>query len=282
MIAIKATACFFGAFALAVGFLFLLKDLMGTRPFLKPNYAGREIPGYAGIVFFPCMVLMFLASALIPFIRDKSDGWIRVYALLSGMCMLGLTDDVFGTSHQKGFGGHIGSLARGRITTGALKAMGGFALSIAVLLPYSVPRWEVLVNASITALSANLFNLLDMRPGRALKAFFPLFGLVVFLLKDSGAGVLCPVCASAGIALALFPGDLREIHMMGDAGSNVIGATIGFGICAGLIESLPWRIVALIIVAFLNLLSEWYSFTKIIESSKILSWIDNAGRKSWE
>lgn len=279
MTALKATGCFFGGFAITVGFLFLSRHFMRSESFMKVNYAGKQIPGYAGIVFIPVLLVMYIACAFLPFCRNLHADWTRFFALVSGMCLLGLIDDVFGTPGEKGFRGHLKSLIRGKMTTGALKAIGGLALSIAVLFPYSSPRWEVVVNGSITALSANLFNLLDMRPGRAIKVYFPLFGLVLFLLIKSRSGIICPFCAAGGVVLALFPGDLRESHMLGDAGSNLIGATIGFGICLALSRFLFWRIVVLVVVMFLNLLSERFSFSRIIETSKILSWIDKTGRK---
>ncbi len=279
MIAFKASGCFIGGLAVTVVFIFLSRQLMRSAGFMKVNYAGKKIPGYAGIFFFPALLIMFLAGAFLPISKNYYVHSTRFFALISGMCLFGLIDDVFGAPDEKGFYGHLKSLIRGRMTTGALKAVGGLALSIAVLFPYSSPSWEVLINGSVTALSANLFNLLDTKPGRAIKVFLSLFGLVLFLLIKNGSGFICMFCAAGGAAVALFPGDLRESHMLGDAGSNLIGATIGFGICVGLNRFLFWRIVVLIVVALLNLLSEKYSFSRIIERNKILSWIDKTGTR---
>ena len=74
-------------------------------------------------------------------------------------------------------------------------------------------RTRSLSGAVLVAGSANLLNQLDTKPGRALKAYI---------------GAAFALDAPLGLAVLLLPYDLRERVMMGDAGSNALGALLGF------------------------------------------------------
>jgi hypothetical protein len=193
------------------------------------------------------------------------------------MCFLGLLDDLLGSRETSGFKGHIKEALRGRFTTGFLKALGGFLLAVAASAPFSRHIWELFLNGAIIAFCANLFNLLDVRPGRALKVFLPfLAGMIA--LNWSLENALIPYLLSVGaVALVLFPGDLSGRFMLGDSGSNVLGATVGLGISIG--AGPWWKLGVLILLACLNLLSEKYSFSRIISSNRVLNWLDSLGRK---
>src|SRR5690606_5998533 len=81
-------------------------------------------------------------------------------------------------TRTKGLRGHLGALAHGRLTTGGLKVLGigASALAAAVLAPpaggpagrATGRAADTLASAALIAGTANLFNLLDLRPGRAL------------------------------------------------------------------------------------------------------------------
>ncbi|MBN2167930.1 MAG: phospho-N-acetylmuramoyl-pentapeptide-transferase, partial [Actinobacteria bacterium] len=133
------------------------------------------------------------------------------------------------------------------------------------------------LNGFLIALCANLYNLLDMRPGRAIKCFLPVLGLIIAVNWGSNYMFASYLLSTGCISLALFYGDLREIFMLGDAGSNVLGAIIGLGVAVSV--SPLWRLVALTAVLALNLLSEAVSFSGIIDSVGALKWIDRLGRK---
>ena len=160
------------------------------------------------------------------------------------------------------------------MTTGAVKILGiGAAGLVAAALAgtrAAPPPSTSLVNGALIAGSANLVNLFDLRPGRAIK--------VGALAGLPGAGVTGSAVAAApfGAALALLPEDLGERAMLGDAGANALGALLGLS-AARLPR--PVRLGLLTGVAALNAASEVVSFTKVIQATPALRWIDQLGRR---
>ena len=127
----------------------------------------------------------------------------------------------------------------------------------------------MILNAGLVAGSANLLNLFDLRPGRAIK---------VTAVSGVLIGTAGPdrVAAPLGAALALLPEDLGERAMLGDAGANALGAMLGAS-AAGL--SRPARIALLAGIAGLTAASEKVSFTKVIARTPALNWLDMLGRR---
>lgn len=202
----------------------------------------------------------------------------------------GLVDDAYGTGDARGFKGHLTALVRGRLTTGGLKLVGiGVASVAAARAVAGFAEWGespigVLAAGASVALSANLVNLLDLRPGRALKAYVVLALAGAALVGSSAARVAGSFGADAaligvallGPAVACWRYDLGERAMLGDAGANAMGAVAGLAI----VSALPLAgVVAFGAVALaLNLLSERISFSAVIERARILAWLDGLGR----
>ena len=199
-----------------------------------------------------------------------------------GAGAVGLYDDVVGARPDqrtaKGFRGHLAALREGRVTSGLMKVAGvGLAgLVASALLPSRRRRGpggraaDVVLGAGVIAGTANLVNLLDLRPGRAVKA-----GLLVAVpLAGSpvGAAVTGPVGASA----AVLPDDLGERVMLGDCGANALGALLGVALAAR--SGLVGRAVLLAALAGLTAASEKVSFTKVIEATPGLRELDQLGR----
>jgi len=203
-----------------------------------------------------------------------------------GSGAVGLYDDVVGSRPEqksaKGFRGHLAALRRGQITTGLVKIVGiGASGALAAAALASRPRpgqrgglaatvTDVVIDTGLIAGSANLINLLDLRPGRALKA-----GLAVgvpLTLGPAGALAAGPVGAAAG----LLPDDLGERTMLGDAGANAFGALLGLATAATLPR--PARLAVLAGIVGLTLASEKVSFTAVIESHPVLRRLDEWGR----
>jgi hypothetical protein len=187
----------------------------------------------------------------------------------AGAAAFGAYDDLAGSGDRRGFRGHIGALRQGEVTTGAVK-LGGIGLTgvVSAALAGGSPA-DVILNAGLVAGSANLLNLFDLRPGRALKVA----AASGVLLGAAGQG---SVAAPLGAGLALLPEDLGERAMLGDAGANALGAMLGAS-AAGL--SRPARIALLAGIAGLTAASEKVSFTKVIARTPALNWLDMLGRR---
>jgi hypothetical protein len=126
---------------------------------------------------------------------------------------------------------------------------------------------NTLLGAGVIAGTANLVNLLDLRPGRALKA-----GILI------GAPLGGVAAGPVGAAAALLPADLGEEIMLGDAGANALGALLGVALAAR--TGPVGRAVLLAGLAGLTAASEKVSFTKVIESTPGLRELDALGRRA--
>jgi UDP-N-acetylmuramyl pentapeptide phosphotransferase/UDP-N-acetylglucosamine-1-phosphate transferase len=185
----------------------------------------------------------------------------------------------------KGFRGHLRALAEGQLTSGLVKiaGVGASALAAAALLAtdnrdrgHTGGRrtLDLLLAAGVIAGSANLVNLLDLRPGRAIKA-----GLLVGAPIAVGGGVAGGVAAGAvGAAAGLLPADLDEQIMLGDAGANALGALLGTALAAR--TGTVGRAALLAGIAALTASSEKVSFTQVIHRTPVLRELDALGRRS--
>jgi UDP-N-acetylmuramyl pentapeptide phosphotransferase/UDP-N-acetylglucosamine-1-phosphate transferase len=201
---------------------------------------------------------------------------MRAAAVLAGASagVLGAYDDLAEQQVRKGLAGHLGALARGEVTTGAVKVLGlgasGLVASALVGSAATTRRaavLEVLAGGAVVAGSANLLNLLDLRPGRALKAT---------LLAAPFAPAPGVAAAAAGAALGVLPDDLAERTMLGDTGANAAGAILGVAALAGG-RRRRWALLAALVG--LTVASEKVSFTRVIERTPVLRELDAWGRR---
>ncbi|MEX2553471.1 MAG: hypothetical protein WD627_10790 [Actinomycetota bacterium] len=259
------------------------------------NYRGRQVKVAGGIVIVLALIVIQLIAlgvgAVVParppgtpftgFVFDwaavlgsLNRTHMGLLVLVLGFFCLGLLDDVAGDRYNKGFAGHVKALLKGKITTGSLKAFGGAALAFAVATWWEGSLPAGLLGGAVIALSANLVNLLDLRPGRALKVFLPAW-LVLALIWVSSVYLLVST-AVAGAAVAWMPADLREKGMLGDSGANMLGAILGAGVVLSI--GVAGRVVILAALVALTLASERWSFTAAIEKFAPLRWLDGLGR----
>lgn len=182
-------------------------------------------------------------------------GWVVGLAQpgVAPVAALGLADDLW-SGPERGFRAHL----RAGGTTGVLKLVG--------IPAYALLRTRSVSGAVLVGLSANLLNQLDTRPGRALKAF--LLGSVVLGVRPRRA---------VAVAVLLAPYDLGEMAMLGDSGSNALGAVLGFesvGRLAG------WRRFGAIgALGIVTLLGERRSLGAWIESTPVVARLDAWGRQ---
>lgn len=247
-----------------------------TGALARTNFRGRSVSLAAG----PALAVAASATAAAGAGSAPAAAAVLVAGLGSGA--VGRYDDVVGgrPEHQaKGFRGHLAALREGRVTSGLLKVagVGAAGLAASALLAVGKPARrrgavvDVLLGAGVIAGTANLVNLLDLRPGRALKAG-------VLLGAPLTAGQLGGLVAGpVGAAAALLPADLDEQVMLGDCGANALGAVLGVGLAA---RTGPWgRAGLLAALAALTVASEKVSFTKVIESTPGLREVDGLGRR---
>ena len=249
----------------------------------RTNYAGREVAFPAGAPLIACSLI---ALAPLAVLDDRADldlldpelrRWI-VYVL--GVALLGLLDDALGRGHaddtDRGWRGHAAAVLAGRFSTGAIKAVGALALAAYATSGLGRQGIDYVADLALLLLATNLFNLLDLRPGRAEKAFFLLLaGLCL------GAWTVEPI-----ELLGLFIGPvavvawftLRERAMLGDTGSNLIGALAGVAMLVTLGDTGRW--IALALIVALTIFGEFRSISRAIDSIPPLRWIDSLGRVS--
>lgn len=196
-----------------------------------------------------------------------------------GSAGFGALDDLAGDSSSKGLKGHLGALARGEVTTGAVKIVGLAAtgLAAAVLADRHTDHGPLasLVGGAAIAGTANVANLLDLRPGHALKATI-LAGAPLLLTRHDGRTAAATSAAALGAAAGCLPEDLRGASMLGDTGANAAGALIGLALVER--TGLRGRLVVLGATAALTVLSEKVSFSKVIEGNDVLRRLDALGR----
>jgi hypothetical protein len=179
-------------------------------------------------------------------------GWV-VGALeprVAPVVAIGLADDLFAGS-ERGVAAHL----RAGRTTGVLKFVG---IPLVGLLATRSARGALLVG-----LAANALNQLDTKPGRALKAY---------------ALAALPLRAPLLHAVILAPYDLREMAMLGDSGSNALGALLGLSSVKRFAGRGQW--LAIGALATLNLLGELTSVGRAIERTPVLRDLDAAGRQA--
>lgn len=289
----------------------------------RTNFHGATVSLRGGVAMAGASVASAaVASALSDQPRAALGG---VVASLGGG-LAGYIDDVDQGAHDggkvaKGLKGHLGALAHGQVTTGVIKiaGIGASALAASALVGSKATSVggkvaDLVLNTVLIAGTANLANLLDLRPGRALKATVlvaaPLSYLSCAAAKTpaSGASVtsatasvasgasaapsakpVSPASASGASAQRLLASglnaaaitalveDLQETTMLGDTGANAAGALLGTSLAAN--DSWKLRLGAALGVVSLILASEKVSFSKVIAANPALNWLDQLWRR---
>ncbi len=250
----------------------------GAATWTRTNHRGEPVTLLEGpAVAAGAAVAAALTPGLSPRVRAA------LVAAGAGAAAFGGYDDLAGSGDRRGFRGHLGALARGEVTTGAVKIGGIGAAGLAAAVVAGGSAADVIINAGLTAGGANLLNLFDLRPGRAIKVALAggaLLAVTAPASADNGRGRPGAARAAAsplGAALALLPDDLGERAMLGDAGANALGAMLGVAAATSL--SRPARAALLAGIMGLTAASEFVSFTAVIERTPALRWLDMLGRR---
>lgn len=236
----------------------------------RTNYAGRPVTLLGG----PVLAAAATATALL-----GAPTGTRAAAAVAGTVagVVGGYDDLAGArpeqAKDKGLAGHLRAVRAGRVSAGAVKVAGiGAAAGVAALLTRRGRGVaDVVLTTGLVAGTANLVNLLDLRPGRAAKAATLLFAAT---LGGPRGGL---VAGPLGATLAVLPADLGERVMLGDCGANAVGALAGLRLAE--IPGRGVRTGLLTAVVALTLASEKVSFTRVIEATPGLRELDRLGRQ---
>jgi UDP-GlcNAc:undecaprenyl-phosphate/decaprenyl-phosphate GlcNAc-1-phosphate transferase len=261
--------------------------------FVRENYRGDALPFPIGVLIPVAALVALIPLALVQELADTDVFRAGAYPAVTyvvGVSLLGLLDDfvgsgVFGSrvaarrsrgaeAPPRGWRGHFGAFFGGGFSTGVAKAVGSLGLALFALSGQGRSAGEYLVGAGVLVLATNLFNLLDLRPGRSAKALV-LLGAALTLGSLDVDG-LWTVGLFLGPILVLLPLDLRERGMLGDTGSNAIGAVAGVWLVATL--DTTGQAIALGIMAVLTAYGEFRSISGFIERTPVLRQLDSLGR----
>jgi hypothetical protein len=269
--------------AIAVALLVVPAGVKGLRDagLVRENYRGASLAFPLGAVLATAALV---ALAPLAFLNDRADLDLLAPDLrqwmpyLLGVVFLGFLDDSLGRGETagapRGWRGHARALRAGSLSTGAVKALGALALAAYVVSGRGLESWRYLADVALLILATNLFNLLDLRPGRAEKGL-ALLGTGLCL----GAWTIAPLELLGVFAGPVLVGawfTLREQAMLGDTGSNLVGAVAGVWLLT--ILGADARLCALAIVAGLTIYGELRSISTTIDSVPPLRWLDSLGR----
>jgi UDP-GlcNAc:undecaprenyl-phosphate/decaprenyl-phosphate GlcNAc-1-phosphate transferase len=269
--------------AIAISLFLVPAGARGLRDagLVRENYRGALLAFPLGAVLATAALVTLAPLAIL---NDRADldllepGLRQWLPYLLGIAFLGFLDDALGRGEvpatPRGWRGHWTALRGGTLSTGAIKAIGALALAAYVVSGRGLESWRYLADVVLLILTTNLFNLFDLRPGRAEKALALLaVGLCL------GAWTLQPLELLGIFAGPVLVGawlTLGEKAMLGDTGSNLIGAVAGVWLLAVL--GANGRLAALAVVLALTIYGEIRSISATIDSVPPLRWLDSLGR----
>jgi UDP-GlcNAc:undecaprenyl-phosphate/decaprenyl-phosphate GlcNAc-1-phosphate transferase len=254
---------------------------MARAGLVRSNYAGRRVAFPAGAVL---VAISLLALAPLAILDDRADldlldpGLRQWLAYILGVALLGLLDDALGrgaaSDSHRGWRGHARAAVSGGFSTGAIKAVGALALAAYAVSGRGREGLDYVADLAVLLLTTNLFNLIDLRPGRVEKLFAALLtGLCLGAWTDAPLELLGIFVGPVVIAA---PFTLRERAMLGDTGSNLVGALAGVSLLVTLGDDA--RLVALAIILALTIYGELRSISEAIDRVPPLRWLDSLGR----
>jgi len=254
--------------------------LLRRTGWVRENYRGDYIPAMFGLsIVVSSTLLLTIATGKSPHVRDTVLNWILLIVCFG---TLGFIDDRWGDKRIKGIKGHLRAAARDhRITSGLIKAIGGLVAGFVVgYMVYPIHLAYAVPAGLIIALSANALNLFDLRPGRAGAVFLVCSTILLasaLSSKTPQSGELLLVF----VALPALPAwilDSRAKVMLGDTGSNVLGAALGLAVVES--RSIALYVATLVLLIGLHVVAERRSITEIIANNKALNALDKlTGRR---
>lgn len=249
---------------------------LAAGPLARVNYRGARIASPLGLVIVGAALLALVPLVLVQLLAGTmillpALGWIAFFVL--GVALLGLADDAL-ADESRGLRGHLAALRAGRPGTGTLKAAGTLGLALLAMLWQGAGTARFLLGAAVLVLATHAFNLIDLRPGRAIKALVLLGGALT--VADGRLRPLWALGLFAGPVLGVGWFDLRERGMLGDTGAGIVGALAGAWLVLTL--SASGLVVALAALVALALYGELRSISAFVERAPIVRHLDWIGR----
>ena len=244
-----------------------LNKLFGTFKLYKKNYSNQFVPFSGGTIIFVSLFLSFILFYFfggISFIKG-----LFFLSVITLVYMIGMLDDILGSSDVKGLKGNIHALVSKKFSMGIIKAI--FVIIISCYIYYFFNEEYWILKGIVTALTTNLFNLFDLRPGRCIK-FYYIF-VTFFIFSNLRWTKELFIIFSIILTLYYF-WDAYGFSMLGDSGSNLIGFIIGLILSEAIGTSLFWLITLLSLLIILQLILDKYSLTKMYQYSPIFDYID--------
>lgn len=251
--------------------------------FRVPNHRGVPVPRTLWIPPLVLGVATGLGGALVVRafgeLGDQAGPAVVATIGCAVVTAAGLVDDLV-PQRARGLRGHLRALVEGEMTTGALKAVVVVGASVFVMAMSGARSVAgTLAGVVVLASAANLWNGLDVAPGRAVKAYLlatiaiASIAVVASIRGWSQASVCLGVTAGA---LLVLPFDLRERGMLGDAGANLLGFALGVALVTGSSDA---ALVALAVaLVALNVVAETITLSRAIDATPPLRWLDRLGR----
>lgn len=252
----------------ALAFLSLVRRIPGL---IRENYAGRAVPAVLGVALVGAAILGHLLGR-----PDGPFGTLEVVTVVALLLLfaVGVLDDLVGGG-PRGLVGHLRSLLRGRPTTGILKLAAGIAAGVTAAIVAGGGPLRVLAGAVLVGTAVNVFNALDVLPGRSLKWAAIALAACLPWVWGTKAGSL--VGAALGAAVASLPFDLRERAMLGDGGSNPLGFLVGLALL--MVLPTPALVAAAAAMLVLQVAAETVTLSRVIDAVPPLAWLDALGRR---
>lgn len=252
-----------------------LVNLLWTGNIIKNNWQGERIPMACGIII-PFVVSI---CGIIPLMININSGdvgfainWAVCVSAVYATALVGFIDDILGDGNNKGLKGHFLCLYYNkRLTTGVIKAFSISMIAFWVVFILKSNGYDFFINFLLLVLMVNFINLLDLRPGRALKGVMGLLCISIPTLFFQNWLIAVVI----GLLLAYAPYDFQAKAMLGDTGSNSLGMITGLLI----LQTDVWlKSSLLIFLVLIHLISEKYSLSSLINQNRFLKWIDELGR----
>jgi UDP-GlcNAc:undecaprenyl-phosphate GlcNAc-1-phosphate transferase len=289
---------------------------LSAHALVRENYRGAPLPFPIGLIIPVAAMVALIPLALLQELADVDVFKPAAYPAVTyvvGVALLGLLDDFVGSgvfasrvgvrgtpgarhglpsaaagspaaaagspsapaaTPPRGWRGHARAIRSSGFSTGAAKAAGSLGLALFALSGQDRSAGEYLLATAVLVLATNLFNLLDLRPGRSAKALVLLGAALTIGSLDLDG--LWTVGLLLGPVLVLLPLDLRERGMLGDTGSNAIGAIAGVWLIATL--DTTGQAIALAAMALITAYGEFRSISRLIDRTPGLRHLDSLGR----